>query len=132
MVASVQNNLSGDTFSIEALQYLQRTKNILRTFGKEFPFKSGGKLLRTFFWCLYRKGVAIHAYLTSSENPYHFHRDSCFCILKTPRFQKRCDLGALKASSRLGLEVSFEAIKGSFHFQRLFLRMLEKYLLTKV
>ena len=31
--------------------------------GKEFHFKSGSKLLRTFFWCLYRKGVAIHAYL---------------------------------------------------------------------
>ena len=25
---------------------------------------SGRKLLRTFFWCLYRKGVAIHACLT--------------------------------------------------------------------
>ena len=30
--------------------------------GKELPFKSGSKLLRTFCWCLYRKGVAIHAY----------------------------------------------------------------------
>ena len=44
----------------------KNNNNILRTFpsGKEFPFKSGSKLLRTFFWCLYRKGVAIHAYLT--------------------------------------------------------------------
>ena len=47
-----QSNLSGDTFSIEAPQNLLRTKkeyskNI--SSGKEFPFKSGSKLLRTFF-----------------------------------------------------------------------------------
>ena len=35
--------------------------------GKEFPFQSGSKLLRRFFWRrLYRKGVANHAYLTHS------------------------------------------------------------------
>ena len=61
-----QSNLSGDTFSIEAPQNLLRTKEYSKniSFGKEFPFKSGSKLLRTFFWCLYRKGVAIHAYLS--------------------------------------------------------------------
>ena len=36
--------------------------------GKEFPFQSGTKLLRTFFWCLYREGVAIHAYLSVGES----------------------------------------------------------------
>ena len=62
---SCQSNLSGDTFSIEAPQNLLRTKQYSKniTSGKEFPFESGNKLLRTFFWCLYRKGVAIHAYL---------------------------------------------------------------------
>ena len=59
------SNLSGDTFSIEAPQNLLRRKEYSKNIssGKEFPFnKSGSKLLRTFFWCLYRKGVAIHAY----------------------------------------------------------------------
>ena len=59
-----QSNLSGDTFSIEAPQNLLRTKEYYKNIssGKEFPFQSGSKLLRTFLWCLYRKGVAIHAY----------------------------------------------------------------------
>ena len=41
-------------------------KNILRTIPlvRNFPLKvSSSKLLRTSFWCLYRKGVAIHASL---------------------------------------------------------------------
>ena len=35
--------------------------------GKGFPFQSSSNLLGTFFWCLYRKGVAIHAYLISGK-----------------------------------------------------------------
>ena len=35
---------------------------------KEFPFKRGSKLLRAFFWCLERKGVAIHACLNLDTN----------------------------------------------------------------
>ena len=60
-----QSNLSGDTFSMEAPQNLLRTKDYSKNMssGKEFPFKSRSKLLRTFFWCLYRKGLATHAYL---------------------------------------------------------------------
>ena len=60
-----QSELSGDAFSIEVPQNLLRTKEYSKNIssGKEFPFESGSKLLRTFFWCLYRKGVAIHAYL---------------------------------------------------------------------
>ena len=52
------------TLSIEAPQNLlntKKSKNI--SSGKEFPFNSGSKLLRTFFRCLHRKGVAVHAYL---------------------------------------------------------------------
>ena len=53
----IQSNLSGDTFSIEAPQNLLRTKrryskNI--SSGKEFPFKSGSKLLRTLSWRAFR------------------------------------------------------------------------------
>ena len=53
---------------MEAPQNLLRTK---KEYSKnissdmEFPFKGGSKLLRKFFWCLYRKGVAIHAYLNN-------------------------------------------------------------------
>ena len=50
-------------FFIEAPQDLLRTKRIFISSGQKFPFKSGSKPLRTFFWCLYREGVAIHAYL---------------------------------------------------------------------
>ena len=45
--------------------YKDYSKNI--SSGKEFPFKSGNKLLRTFFRCLLRKGVTIHAYLRGGQ-----------------------------------------------------------------
>ena len=75
-----------------APQNLRRTKrkyskNI--SSGKEFPFKSGNKLLRTFFWRLYRKGVAIHAYLISLRPQYpSFARDRKECA---PESQKESE-----------------------------------------
>ena len=48
-----QSNCSGDTFSIEVAQNLLRIKRRFSehfSSGKEFPFKSGSKLLRTFLF----------------------------------------------------------------------------------
>ena len=66
MISPNRNNLSANTFSIEAPQNLLKQKEYSKNIssGKEFPLKSGSKLLRTFFGCLYRNGVAIHAYPT--------------------------------------------------------------------
>ena len=61
--AHYRSKLSGDTFFYRGAPGQKGySKNI--SSGKEFPFRSGSKLLRAFFWYLYRKVVAIHANLT--------------------------------------------------------------------
>ena len=46
-------------------------KNILRTFPlvRNFPLKVATNFLEHSFWCVYRKGVAAHAYLNCSGHP---------------------------------------------------------------
>ena len=45
----------------------KNNKNIQRTFPlvRDFPLKVATHHLRRFFWCFYRNGVAIHAYLST-------------------------------------------------------------------
>ena len=73
-----QSNLSGDALNLGEVRPQQSSKNIrniLRTFssGKEFPFKSGSKLLGTFFLqvLFIDLGVAIRCLPegTSGESP---------------------------------------------------------------
>ena len=95
--AKRQTDLSGDTFSIEAPPNFLRTKKYSKNIcsGKEFAFKGGSKLLRTFFWCLYRKGVASHAYLKTG----YFSEFGMFAPEKQKEFT---NIGAIRYVAPIG------------------------------